>query len=137
MKNYLFPSSCRLPGWILFVIGLVALPMVYYWPLSLSGILETVVIDTAVIATVLGALFIVCAKEPEEDEMTLAIRLSSLLKALYVYVAIIIAGTLFINGMPYLEFIAFNMVLFPIIFVVIFRVSMRKFYKQDEDEEQD
>lgn len=111
--------------------------MVYYWPLSLSGILETVVIDTAVIATVLGALFIVCAKEPEEDEMTLAIRLSSLLKALYVYVAIIIAGTLFINGMPYLEFIAFNMVLFPIIFVVIFRVSMRKFYKQDEDEEQD
>ncbi len=137
MKDYLFPASCRVPGWLLFLVGLVVLPIVWYDPFSLDGVIETVVIDIAVIFTVLGALFIVCSQETHEDEMTRAIRLSSLLKALYIYVAIIILGTLFINGVPYLQFIVCNIVLFPIIFVIIFRVAMSRYYNQEGDEEQD
>ena len=57
------------------------------------------------------------------------------LNALYVYVMILIASTLLINGLEYLRFMTANLVLFPMIFVVIFRLEMRRYNKMSEDEE--
>lgn len=131
----LFPSAFSLIGWILFIPGLVAGILLNFGVYPFYGVAETIFIDATIIAIVLGALFIVCSKEPHEDEMTRAIRLSSLLNALYVYVAIVIVGTLCINGIEYLRFLMFTLVLLPIIFVFIFRAEMHRYYKQNADEE--
>ena len=135
MKNFLFPIMFRIIGWILFVPGLVAAALLNFGTCPFYGVAETIFIDTTVIAIVMGALFIVCSKERQEDEMTRAIRLSSLLNALYAYVAVVIIGTLCINGIEYLKFLMFSLVLLPMIFVIIFRAEMHRFYKQNADEE--
>lgn len=135
MKNILFPKEFRTVGWILFIPSLLAGALCYFCGIGLSGLLQTIINDVVIIGIVLGALFIVCSKEPQEDEMTKAIRLSSLLNALYAYVMVLIVGTLCINGEKYLEFMTLNFVLLPVIFVFIFRAEMYRYYKQNEDEE--
>lgn len=97
----------------------------------------TVVIDATVIGIALGALFIVCSKERIEDEMTDSIRLASLLKSIYVYVGLLVVCTLFINGVYYLWFALYNLILFPIVFVCLFRIEMYRYKKICDNEEQD
>ena len=130
MKNVLFPRSFQTTGWMLFIPATVMGVLIFFSLCSFSGIAETVIIGIT-----LGSLFIVCSKERQEDEMTRSIRLAALLNALYVYVMILIASTLLINGLEYLRFMTANLVLFPMIFVVIFRLEMRRYNKMSEDEE--
>ena len=96
----------------------------------------TAVNDMAIIGIVIGALFIVCSRERVEDEMTRAIRLSSLLNSIYIYAVLLIGCTLFINGLEYLYFLTANTVLLPIIFVINFRLEMARYNKMNDDEEQ-
>ena len=93
--------------------------------------------DAVIIGIALGAVFIVCSKEAREDEMTRSIRLSALLNALYVYVVLLIASTLLINGVAFFQFMVVNLVLLPVIYVVMFRLEMHRYNKMSEDEEQD
>ena len=67
--------------------------------------------------------------------MTRAIRLSAILNALYVYVILLITSTILINGVEFMEFAIVNLVLFPIIYVLIFRLEMHRFHKMVGDEE--
>ena len=67
--------------------------------------------------------------------MTRAIRLSSLLNALYAYVAILIVCTICINGVTFLLFAILNMVLYPIIYVILFKLEMYRYSKMSRDEE--
>ncbi len=69
--------------------------------------------------------------------MTSSLRLSALLKSLYVYIGLLIACTLIINGLSFFYFMMINLVLFPVIYVVIFRLEMHRYNKLCEDEEQD
>lgn len=80
MKNFLFPHIFQPIGWIMFVLSL-AIGVYSFFGTSVfgAGIAETIMIDTSIIGTALGALFIVCSKERVEDEMTKSIRLTSLL----------------------------------------------------------
>ena len=103
----------------------------------MTGVAETVENDAVIIGIALGAVFIVCSKEAREDEMTRSIRLSALLNALYVYVAMLIASTLLINGVEFFWFMVVNLVLLPVIYVVMFRLEMHRYNKMSEDEEQD
>lgn len=135
MKNILFPASCRLIGWLLFIPALIGSALCYFEVMALTGLLRIMVNDVVIIGIVLGALFIVCSKEPHEDEMIRAIRLSSMLNSLYAYASILIFGTLCVNGEDYIEFLIFNLVLFPIILVFIYRADMYAYYKQNKDEE--
>lgn len=135
MKNVLFPRSFQTTGWMLFIPATVMGVLIFFSLCSFSGIAETLVNDLVIIGITLGSLFIVCSKERQEDEMTRSIRLAALLNALYVYVMILIASTLLINGLEYLRFMTANLVLFPMIFVVIFRLEMRRYNKMSEDEE--
>jgi len=67
--------------------------------------------------------------------MIRSIRLAALLNSLYVYVLLLIACTLLINGVEYFRFMAANLVLFPIIYVILFSLEMRRYNKMSEDEE--
>ncbi len=137
MKNLLFPRSFRLVGWILLVPAIIMGILIVSGSCALTGVAETVENDAVIIGIALGAVFIVCSKEAREDEMTRSIRLSALLNALYVYVAMLIASTLLINGVEFFWFMVVNLVLLPVIYVVMFRLEMHRYNKMSEDEEQD
>lgn len=138
MKNYLFPHIFQPVGWIMFILSLIIGAYIYFgMPVFGAGITETIVIDSAIIGIALGALFIVCSKERVEDEMTKSIRLTSLLNSIYAYVILLVFCTILINGVKFLMFAVFNLVLFPIIFVCNFRLEMHRYNKMCEDEEQD
>lgn len=137
MKNLLFPHSFQPIGWILFSLSLILGAIVMFSDLlTFTGIAETIENDVIIIGTALGAIFIVCSKERVEDEMTKSIRLASLLNSLYVYVVLLISSTILINGVKYFYFMIANLVLFPVIFVILFRLEMHRYNKISEDEEQ-
>lgn len=131
MKNLLFPKELRIVGWILFLPAVVLALLCWFEVISLAGVAETALNDAIIIGIALGAVFIVCSKEAHEDEMTGAIRLSALLNSLYVYVLLLITGTLIINGLAFMQFMAVNLVLLPIIYVVLFRLEMYRYNRMD------
>lgn len=138
MTNLLFPSGCRVVGWLLFCPALIlaALTVLSYFDIwNVAWIGETIVNDAIIIGIALGSLFIVCSKEPEEDEMTRSIRLSAVLNSIYVYVTLLIASTLFINGIEFMQFLMINLVLLPVISVILYCLEVRRYYKMCEDEE--
>lgn len=137
MKNLLFPSAFHILGWILFIPALIAGLLIYADAIRSAGILETVINDAVIIGIALGSLLIVCSKEKTEDEMTRAIRLSALLNSLYIYILLLILSTILINGVEFMEFAIVNLVLFPIIYVLIFRLEMHRYSKITGDEEPD
>lgn len=137
MKNLLFHRIFQPIGWIMFIPSMIMGAIVYFGVLSFSGITETVVNDLIIIGIALGALFIVCSKERVEDEMTKLIRLSSLLNSIYIDVVLIVVCTILINGVDFIMFSVFNLVLLPILFVCNFRLEMHRYYKMCENEEQD
>lgn len=138
MRNVLFPHVFQLIGWIMFSVFLVLEALIQLDVVGVEfNVRGTVVIDATVIGIALGALFIVCSKERIEDEMTDSIRLASLLKSIYVYVGLLVVCTLFINGVYYLWFALYNLILFPIVFVCLFRIEMYRYKKICDNEEQD
>ena len=44
-------------------------------------------------------------------------------------------AAILINGVEYFRFMAANLVLFPIIYVILFSLEMRRYNKMSEDEE--
>lgn len=135
MKNLLFPKTFRVVGWTLFIPAIIIGILTNTNVITPSGIAETIINDAIIIGIAIGAIFIVCSKEACEDEMMRSIRLASLLNALYVYVILLIASTIFINGIAFLHFMMVNLVLFPIVFVIIFSLEMHRYNKICQDEE--
>lgn len=137
MKNLLFPRQFQAVGWLLFVPAIILGILVYYNMISCAGTLETILNDAVIIGITVGSIFIVCSKEKHEDEMIRSIRLASLLNSLYIYGIILIAAVVFINGLAFMRFMTVNLVLFPLIYVVEFRLEIHRYNKMSEDEEQD
>lgn len=137
MKNILFPHLFQPIGWILFIPSLILGILVYLHVLTFAGAASIAVNDLIIIGIALGAIFIVCSKERTEDEMTRSIRLASLLNSIYVYVLLLVTCTILINGVDFLEYAVFNLVLLPILFVFNFRMEIRRLHKMCGDEEQD
>lgn len=134
MKLYLFPNYLRIVGWIMFIVGLGTEALVWCDFLDF-GKFETITNDAIIICIVVGALFVVCSRERIEDEYTRAVRLTSMLYAIYGYIAVFILCTLMINGIDFLLFALFNLILFPIIFVVVFQIMMERRKRINTDEE--
>lgn len=136
MKIFLFPHTFRPIGWIVLVPTLLLGILLLTGGLSIDGsIIETMLTDTAIIGIAIGSIFITCSRERIEDEMTSTIRLKALLSSLYTYVVFLIIWTLAINGMAYIYVMIASLVLLPMIFVVLFRYEMHKYYKIKSDEE--
>lgn len=135
MKTILFSHALRPLGWILFIPALVLGILLLAGIVSFSGKMEIISNDAAIIGITIGALLITCSREKIEDEMTRSIRLAALLNSIYIWVILLIASTLLINGIDYLNFMAINLVLLPVIFVILFRLEMNRYLKMSEDEE--
>lgn len=135
MKIFLFPHCFRQIGWFVLLPTLLLGVLLLCCTLSINGILETMLNDTAIIGIALGSIFISCSRERIEDEMTSAIRLKALLASLYTYVVFLIIWTLAVNGIAYIYIMAASLVMLPLMFVVRFRYEMHKYYKEKSDEE--
>lgn len=105
--------------------------------ISLNGIAGVVVNDTAIIGIAIGSLFICCSRERQEDEMMQAVRLQALMVSLYVYVGLLIVCTLIINDLAYLYFMIANLCLFPVVFLLVFKIMIARYRKEFDDEKQD
>ncbi len=128
MKIFLFPRIFRIIGWVMFLPAIILGIAEFSGLCDMRGITEIIVHDVTIIGIAVGALFITCSRERIEDEMTGAIRLRSLLSALYAYVVFLVIETLVVNGMAYFYVMTANLVAFPIIFALRFRYEMHKYY---------
>lgn len=135
MKTFLLPHSFKLLGWIFLISSIIVGVSSQLGWITTSGLMETVMTNYIVIGIAIGALFIIASKQKIEDEMSNVIRLSSLLAALYIYVAALIVGTLVINGINFILFLLLDSILFPVIFVIVFEVEMKRKYYCDNNAE--
>lgn len=71
-----------------------------------------------------GAIGVCCSREKIEDEMVERIRLNALLTTLYVYAGLIIAATIFVNGIDFLDIMIYNLVAQPLLYVIIYRIML-------------
>ena len=137
MKTMLLPHYMRIIGWILFVPCLVVGVLILVDVLSLNGVVGVVVNDTAIIGIAIGALFICCSRERQEDEMVQVVRLQALMMSLYIYVGLLIVCTLAFNDLNYLYFMIANLCLFPVVFLLVFKIMIAHYRKVFDDEKQD
>lgn len=137
MKNLLFPRQFQVIGWLLFIPAIIIGILIYFSIVSCAGTMEIILNDAVIIGITVGSILIVCSKEKYEDEMIRSIRLASLMNALYIYGIILIASVLLINGLAFIKFMIFNLVLLPLIYVIVFRLEIHRYNKMGEDEEQD
>jgi magnesium-transporting ATPase (P-type) len=75
------------------------------------------------------------AKEKQEDELVAAIRLHSLAWATIINYSILFACYLLIYGLPFFNILMAAMFSQLIIFIIIFRYKMYRFYTSRQDEE--
>ena len=136
MKNLLFPHRFALIGWVMFLVAIIDGILRLLLEPEMSYVWTVFYNDSFIIGLSLGAIFIVCSKERTEDEMIRALRLSSILNALYVFAILIITGTILINGEDYDNFIIMTLLMLPIISVFTYRMEIFRHNKQSENEEQ-
>lgn len=104
--------------------------------LNINGaVAETIINDAAIIGIILGAIFVTCAKEPVEDEMISSVRRDSLLVAFYISCTLLIASTILVNGLYYINVMMYNMFAIPLIFLAVFRIKIWRLKKSNTDEE--
>ena len=148
MKTLLLPHVFRTIGWTILLIvfpyfvGCLFLDSESFHTLfsrfiTIDGktLLERISNNFLIIGWSAGSLFVTCGKVREEDEMTVMIRLNSLLISLYVYITLIVASALLIYNFNFLLVMMVNLALFPIIFLIVFELRLHAYRKISEDEE--
>lgn len=90
--------------------------------------------NVTIIGLLVGLIFTSCSREKYEDEMISAIRLDSLLLALYISVLVLIVAVLCLYGNNFYEFLIYQMFILPLIFLVTFKIKMWRL-NRDNDEE--
>jgi hypothetical protein len=157
--NFLFPYRFKKASGVLFAISFILLTLFYIFDefgsfeikakvFSIAGgsgllgnggdffWLETSITDELLMLMVIpfGIIF-AFSKEKYEDEMVNAIRLNSLAWATITNYTIILLGYLFIYGTVFLNVLMFAMVSQLLIFIMLFRYRMFRFYKIEGNEE--
>lgn len=157
--NYLFPNRLKIISGVLFVTSTLMLTVYYcvsefgyfvfkekvfaffknnsllgdsgwYWGVD-NSILDEILMFF-VITT--GVVFAFC-KEKHEDELVASIRLHSLAWATIINYSILLFCYLFIYGMPFLNVLNVAMFSQLLIFIILFRYKMYRFYKSAAYEE--
>lgn len=157
--NFLFPYRLKTLSGILFSISFILLTLFYsvsefsnfeikakvfalFGDTGLLGgnesffWLENSITDELLMLFVIpfGIIF-AFSKEKHEDEMVSAIRLNSLAWATIINYAIILLGYLFVYGMAFLNVLMVAMISQLLIFILLFRFRMYRFYKTAAHEE--
>ena len=91
--------------------------------------------NITIIGLIVGLIFSACSREKYEDEMISALRLDSLLLALYISSVLLIVAVLCLYGNNFYEFLIYHMFILPLIFLVTFKVKLWRLTKGGEDEE--
>lgn len=91
--------------------------------------------NITIIALIVGLIFSACSREKNEDEMISAIRLDSLLIALYISSLLLIVAVLFLYGNNFYEFLIYHMFILPLIFLVTFKIKLWRLNSGGDDEE--
>ena len=90
--------------------------------------------NVTIIALLVGLIFTSCSREKYEDEMISAIRLDSLLLALYISVVLLIIAVLCLYGNNFYEFLIYQMFILPLIFLVTFKVKLWQLNRGNDEE---
>ncbi|MBE98778.1 hypothetical protein [Flavobacterium coralii] len=157
--NFLFPYRFKKVSGILFVISFVLLALFYiigefgtfefkakvFSVAGGSGLLgdegdfywlKTSITDELLMLLVIpSGIIYAFSKEKFEDELLNTIRLNSLAWATIANYTIILFGYLFIYGIVFLNVLMFAMVSQLLIFIILFRYRMFRFYKTEGNEE--
>ena len=142
-KEFLLSYGFKKIGWVVLCIaaalGIWALTLDFdYSKVELFRNLELkdpLINNYIVIGLWLGVIFVGCSRERVEDEMISRIRLNALLIALYAQATFIIIATLVTNNLDYLNIMIYNLVTYPILFVVTYRLMLWRINKSMTDGE--
>lgn len=157
--NYLFPHRFKLISGVLFIASLASL-MVYipmsnpesqFLNVSVFAIIgdndffgpteyfivtkNSIVDELLVLLIITSGIIFAFSKEKQEDEMVSAIRLNSLAWATIANYGILLFCYMFIFGLPFLNVLMGAMFSQLVIFIVLFRFKMYRFYNTRQDEE--
>ncbi len=128
-KEFLLPYGFKRVGWVLLATSL----LVAIWAVSLDFNYEksellrslqmegTLITNYIVFGLWLGVIFVGCSRERIEDEMISRIRLNALLVGFYIQALFILVATFVFNSLDYLDVMIYNLVSFPLIFLVAYR----------------
>lgn len=132
-RDYLLPTRFRLWGWVLLVPSLFLGVWVMGYIDSLDnwlannvdsnlfvGFLSGYMDEVAVVGLTLALLFIGFARRRQEDECVAALRLRALTGAVWIEYGMLVAGTLLVYDWAYLDFVAYNMFMVLVTFVILF-----------------
>jgi hypothetical protein len=140
--KFLFPHRYRLVGCILAIPSAVIMILSMYWEFSFpflhyssgkstQGIFSEYFLyqitdhnftgEVASILVIVGLLMVAFSREREEDERTMKLRLESLLWAVYVNAALILAAIVFVYGTMFLAVLVYNTCATLLIFIVRYR----------------
>lgn len=137
MKTILFHHIFRKIGWIMFIpsifMGIIFLLNIHSFDLQTKVILA----KTASVGILSGSIFIVCSKEKNEDEMTKAIRLNSVLTSIYLWSLIVVPTIIFYNEENCRNYttIGFSLfILFPVIMLWHYMTEIYRYNRIGKNE---
>lgn len=132
-KDFLFPHSLGIPGWI---ISIVCLP-VGVWMLVendggkvdpygwLGGYFPTVL----TVVLILGLLMVAFSREKAEDEYVTKLRASSLVWAIIANYVLLLLFTLLVYDLDYVYVLIVNLFTPLLLYILKFRTAVWKFRK--------
>ncbi len=143
-KDLLLPNGFKKAGWVLLFTSLVMGAWAAWldFDFSKSALLVSLQLATnsllnnyIVIGLWLGVILVGCSRERVEDEMIGRIRLNALLAAFYFQALFIVVATLVCNSFDYLDIMIYNLVSYPLIFIVAYCWMLWRTLKMTGDEE--
>lgn len=155
--NYLLPNQFKKIGWIVFIpsfiLGVLWLIFEFepafldvkvislfnnelFKPSDFISIIENNIANEIIgVLVIVGASFIVFAKEKNEDEFISKMRLESLVRATYLSYGILIFAFLFIYNLVFYMVMIVNMFTILLFFIIHFNLALYKSKKSLSHEE--
>lgn len=155
--NYLFPHKWRTISGILFLLSFIGLAMLFIFDrgtfefrasvfaiigqkdladnIFFSVIEDSITDEILMLIAIPSGIIYAFSKEKQEDEMVASIRLHSLAWSTIINYGIILFCYMFIYGFPFLNIMMVALLSQLIIFIVLFRYKMYRFYNTRQDEE--
>lgn len=163
-NSYLFPHSWKLTGWILLIVGLLLgldffMAAVIHvtngilindsLTLQVFAVVAEKIFDSKVyfsfiendindeligILIIIGGVLVSFSKVKKEDEFISKIRLDSLVWATYVHYGLLVLWIIFIYGMPFWNFMLFNLFTLLFFFIIRFHWVLYKWKKELKNE---
>ena len=127
--GWLLPSSCRMAGWILFVPFAAGCLFVLLTAYGFAWLDEV-----CVVGLTLGLLFIVFARERQEDEYIASLRTKAWVWAVYVSYVLLVIGTLLLYDEEYLYFVLGDAFVLPLVFIGKYRWMLYQSRRENHDQ---